>query len=103
MNGTWLRSNKASQYFGVHPATLRRWADNNLVEFKRTVGNQRIYNINSKNNDSSLHISNKASYIYVRVSSQKQKDDLQRQSDFLQAKYPSHTIIKDIGSGLNFK
>jgi putative resolvase len=104
MNGTWVRSHQACLYFGVHSSTLRRWAENNLIEFKRTQGNQRIYNISSQNSSQiPMHQSKKTSYIYVRVSSSKQKDDLERQSSFLQSKFPTHSIIKDIGSGLNFK
>ena len=38
-----------------------------------------------------------------RVSSSKQKNDLQRQIDYLHEKFPNHDIISDIGSGLNFK
>ena len=45
----------------------------------------------------------KTSFIYVRVNSQKQKDDLDRQAHFLQSKYPNHSVIKDIGSGLTYK
>ena len=41
--------------------------------------------------------------IYCRVSSNKQKDDLKRQIEYLQNLYPSHDIISDIGSGINFK
>jgi predicted site-specific integrase-resolvase len=41
--------------------------------------------------------------IYTRVSSSKQKNDLDRQTAFLQNKYPNHIVIKDIGSGLNYK
>jgi len=37
------------------------------------------------------------------VSSRKQKDDLERQCTFLKNKFPNHTLIKDIGSGLNYK
>ena len=40
---------------------------------------------------------------YCRVSSYKQKDDLDRQIKFMQAKYPNAEIVKDIGSGLNYK
>lgn len=40
---------------------------------------------------------------YCRVSSPKQRDDLERQIEFMQSQYPEHLIIKDIGSGLNFK
>jgi predicted site-specific integrase-resolvase len=37
------------------------------------------------------------------VSSSKQREDLDRQEAFLRDKYPTHTVIKDIGSGLNYK
>ena len=43
------------------------------------------------------------SYCYCRVSSRKQIDDLQRQEQYIQSLYPEFEIIKDIGSGLNFK
>ena len=41
--------------------------------------------------------------IYSRVSSRKQTDDLKRQTKYLQEKYPSHKVITDVGSGINFK
>ncbi|WP_246844534.1 IS607 family transposase [Hydrocoleum sp. CS-953] len=40
---------------------------------------------------------------YCRVSSAKQKDDLKRKVEFMEGEYPKAEIIKDIGSGLNFK
>jgi len=48
---------------------------------------------------------NKKGVIYARVSSSHQKEagDLQRQVEDLQESYPEHNVIKDIGSGLNFK
>ena len=39
---------------------------------------------------------------YARVSSPHQKEDLQRQVQYLQQQYPNHFLISDIGSGLNF-
>ena len=102
MNGTWLRTKKACEHFGVVPSTLRRWADSGMVEFKRTAGNQRIYRIDSQTAAVQSQPT-KASFVYVRVSSQKQKDDLQRQAEFMQSQFPGFTVIKDIGSGLNFK
>ena len=45
----------------------------------------------------------KQNYIYCRDSSSKQKDDLDRQCKFMSDRYPNHIIIKDIGSGLNYK
>ena len=41
--------------------------------------------------------------IYARVSSHKQKDDLQRQVQALQEAYPGHKVYQDICSGLNYK
>lgn len=41
--------------------------------------------------------------VYCRVSSKKQEDDLQRQLELARFEYPNHTIISDIGSGINWK
>jgi putative resolvase len=41
--------------------------------------------------------------IYCRVSSAKQKDDLQRQIDQVRETYASHTLFTDICSGLKYK
>ena len=40
---------------------------------------------------------------YCRVSSTHQKNDLQRQKEYLKSKYPDYRIIQDIGSGINWK
>jgi predicted site-specific integrase-resolvase len=40
---------------------------------------------------------------YARVSTQKQKSDLDRQAEYLAIQYPNAEIIKDIGSGINYK
>ena len=39
---------------------------------------------------------------YVRVSTNGQKDDLERQIKYMKKKYPNHKVIEDIGSGINF-
>lgn len=44
-----------------------------------------------------------ASVSYIRVSSQKQKDDLDRQRAYMHSRFPDHEIIADIGSGINWK
>ncbi len=49
------------------------------------------------------HSSAKQSYIYARVSSAKQRDDLERQVQDLQKAYPGYSLIKDVASGVNFK
>ena len=48
-------------------------------------------------------INEKKKICYARVSSEKQKEDLNRQCEYLRQKCPDHELIKDIGSGLNWK
>jgi predicted site-specific integrase-resolvase len=45
----------------------------------------------------------KVDVCYCRVSSSGQKDDLQRQIDYMRRKYPGWEIVSDVGSGLNWK
>ena len=48
----------------------------------------------------------RTNFIYTRVSSKKQMDDLSRQIIYIQSKhtqYTSYTTLSDIGSGINFK
>jgi putative resolvase len=47
--------------------------------------------------------SKKEKICYARVSSDHQKHDLERQVADLRHKCPEHTLIKEIGSGLNYK
>lgn len=104
---SYVPHREAKKFYGVSDTTLRRWASNNSIEFKRTKFNQRIYKIpinpSSQDTKQPKLLCFPKKFIYCRVSSAKQKDDLQRQCEFMQNKYPNHTIIKDIGSGLNYK
>lgn len=84
---------------GLHPNSLRKFADNGTIKSIRTPGGQRLFEV-----DEYLRLNTSAQSIcYCRVSSQKQRDDLQRQIERMQSIYPEAEIIKDIGSGLNFK
>lgn len=93
--------------FEISRSTLVKWADNAIIRVKRLDGGKRIYHIRDIEtklgggiNESSEE---KKKVIYARVSSSKQKEDLERQVQGLQEKYPSHVVYKDIGSGLNFR
>lgn len=103
--GEWVTSKNACKFYGVTANTLRKYANNNSIISKRTQGHQRVYFIPSSNSNasSSTKTENSQNYIYCRVSSQKQQDDLQRQIQFLSDKFPDYQVIKDIGSGLNYK
>lgn len=100
--GRWVSLGEASKIYGVTVHTVRRWCDTGSVETKRTPGNQRMVYISSENRVVTPE-KTKTDYIYVRVSSAKQRDDMERQSAFLQSRFPGFTVVKDIGSGLNYK
>lgn len=94
----YYTSRDAAKTLGLHPNTLRKMADEGIIETIRISG-QRRYNVDG-------YLGERASaniVCYCRVSSYKQKDDLDRQIAFMLEKYPQAEIIKDIGSGLNFK
>ena len=95
----YVPSRKACLELGVHANTLRRWADEGKIRYIRTAGGKRLYDCSSIEENSST----KKNYCYCRVSSSKQKDDLERQVQFMSERFPDYTILKDVGSGLNFK
>ena len=106
----------ASKILGVHQRTLYLWDKKKIIETIRTPGGKRLYNVkkylesldkNTSNVEnvnnpiinSKLH--NKNNYIYARVSSNGQKNDLERQIKVLLDLYPEYNLISDIGSGMN--
>ena len=95
----YVPSREASRILGVHPQTLRTWAREGRINYIRTEGNQRRYDV-----DSYLGQSSPAQTVcYCRVSSKKQSADLDRQVSFMRERYPAAEIVRDVGSGLNFK
>jgi len=93
-------SKKAQEYYKVGYETLRRWSKNGQIQFQKTKGGHRRYFVPSSTIDTT---NAKESIIYSRVSSQKQKNDLQQQINYIKKQYPQHNVISDIGSGINFK
>ena len=95
----FIPSRKAVKYLGVCANTLRKWADEDKIKYIRNPAGQRLYDVSSIEQSSSTC----KSYCYCRVSSHKQKDELERQKEFMRKHYPNYEIISDIGSGINFK
>lgn len=85
--------------YGVHITTLRRWADTGKVDSIRTPGNTRLFKAPTETPGETPR---KSRITYIRVSSPKQKDDLERQRSFMAARFPEHEIVSDIGSGINW-
>ncbi|MBD2636574.1 IS607 family transposase [Limnothrix sp. FACHB-881] len=90
---------KAVEFLGLHPNTLRKYADEGKIETIRNEAGQRLYNVESYGRKATRS----TVVCYCRVSSPKQRDDLARQIQFMRDRYPEAEIIQDIGSGLNFK
>lgn len=101
----YFNTTKTKNLLRVTPATLRTWAQKGKIRTIRTPSNQRLYYKEDvfKLLGKPITFEEKKKYIYCRVSSKKQMDDLERQTDFLRTKYPNHVLVTDVGSGINWK
>ena len=98
-----------SKMIGVSAQTLRNWDNNGkLHPHHTTASGYRYYS--EEQLHQILNIKPKKNRViigYCRVSSQKQKEDLERQIDhvktYLLAKGQPFEIISDIGSGIHYK
>ena len=104
----YVSRQKVLETLNIHYNTLYNMTTSKDIEYI-TLGRKNLYNLNdyiiknkTADNIKTLKIT-KRKICYCRVSSNKQKDDLKRQILYMKKKYPSHEIIKDIGSGLNYK
>jgi predicted site-specific integrase-resolvase len=95
----YVPSRVAAKKLGLHPNTLRKWADAGKINHVKMASGQRRYDIETFLGEASPA----ETICYCRVSSYKQKDDLRRQVAFMSEQFPAARIIKDIGSGINFK
>ena len=98
-----------SKILGVSAQTLRNWDKNGKLHPHHTTASGYRYYSQEQLNEV-LHIKPKNDRItigYCRVSSKKQKDDLERQVEnvrtYLLAQGQPFEIICDIGSGINYK
>ena len=106
---------KAVMLTGLHKNTLRKYADTNQIKTYRSKSDQRMFHkpslekfcgSSSFNSQSKVSSISKQNFIYTRVSSKKQLDDLSRQIKFLQLRKPEYSnfrILQDVASGINFQ
>lgn len=94
---------KAVQLSGLSTNTLRKYADNGIIKAQRIGNGQRLFDVEDLLQRKNPKSKGKPVMCYCRVSSGKQKDDLTRQVVYMRERYTNADIIKDIGSGLNFK
>ncbi len=98
----FVTSAEARKTLNLTSDTLRAYDRDGKIETIRNAGGRRLYNVSKFIKDNNLDCLKK-NIIYCRVSSYDRKEDLERQEKKLKELYPEYEIIKDIGSGINFK
>lgn len=101
----YVNSKRARQLLGVTNVTLCRWDKEGKIRTVRTPSNIRMYNLEDIQGILDFDPSNdtRKKVCYCRVSSKKQCNDLERQVNFFKQNYPNHTVVADVGSGINWK
>jgi len=97
----YVKRKEALKTLGICYKTLYKMADNKSIDTVK-IGELTLYNVNKYLREHNILKKNKLKICYCRVSSRKQKEDLERQIKVMRDKFPTHTIIEDIGSGLNY-
>jgi predicted site-specific integrase-resolvase len=100
-----VKIGEAAKLLGTTPDTLRKWeATGELLPKRKTKGGTRYYDVAELLN---LGDEDAPTICYARVSSQEQKEDLQRQQEMLEtycaAKGWRTEVITDLGSGMNYR
>ena len=90
------------QHVGVSEHQLRWWAKAGKIDFVRTPGGNRLYRLDDRE-DPEGDEAGPPKIAYCRVSSSKQRPDLERQQHFMAQRFPDFKIVSDVGSGINWK
>lgn len=108
----YLPIRDAETFTGIKQQTLRKLYDENILKGYKTQFGYRMFERQSlcefcqTNSNTDKKVVDKTNFLYTRVSSKKQSDDLARQVEFLKTRKPEYNdyrVIQDIGSGINFK
>ena len=109
----WITAREASKDFKIRTNTLITWAkEGKIKSFQAKSGRhfydrkslQDYFNLpNPSNKKENQREFQREKLCYCRVSSRKQLGDLERQKEHFKTSYPSHSIVTDVGSGINWK
>ena len=101
-----VKASEAAKYYDISIPNLRKWAREGSIPVEQTPGGHYNYVIpvRPKFDENEPVNGEWAPYvIYTRVSSRKQEDDLERQVRYMSNLYPDFTVVRDVGSGINYK
>ena len=99
----FVTAKEAKEYFRINGATLRMWRLKGKLNYKQFSSKKIMYDIDSFEDYCAKP---KYNVIYARVSTTKQKEDLNRQIEMVKGYaisngYKIEKIFKDIASGMN--
>lgn len=105
MDKKLVKIGEAAKLLGTSPDTLRKWeATGELLPKRKSQSGTRYYDVAELSN---LGDADAPTVCYARVSSNDQKEDLQRQQDMLEAYCAAKgwrtEVITDLGSGMNYR
>jgi predicted site-specific integrase-resolvase len=113
-NNVFITMREASRFSSVHPHTIRKYADAGKIKcFKTPTGQRRIHKGDLQKFCGSprpvIQIPKnkkpRINFVYARVSSKEQLDNLHRQTQYVierRPEYASYVVICDVASGINF-
>jgi len=103
----FFTTQQARARLGVCAKTLRNWDKAGKIKAVRGPNNIRYYDLSSVEGGLGVIAQRipeeRKDFVYARVSSTKQSAHLEHQIESLSAKYGGYEVVRDIGSGLNWK
>jgi len=105
-----MRITESAKYLGISINTLKAMADAGKIKSYKTTGGHRRFNRDVLDEFMGIepkHNEDKVTMIYARCSTQKQKENLERQKDRLiehaENKDYKYEVIEELSSGINEK
>ena len=98
---TYKTPRESAKILGISIDSLRRQARAGTIDYIRTPGGQRRYDVDGYFAQQTG--SDVTTICYCRVSGKAQADALASQVEYMRSKYPDAEIVQDYGSGINFK
>ena len=104
-HGQFTNGKRASQILGISQSSLRNFAAQGPIRSIRTPGGQRRYDVGGYIDGQcpSGNETIKKRIVYCRVSTRGQQQHLEHQIAYMREHFPDHEVVRDIGSGLNWK
>lgn len=98
----YVTPKQAAKALGVNVSSLRRWENEGKITAIKTPGGQRRYSLEEIEKAAGTPRP-VVTVLYARVSTNSQRDDLERQLEFLRSRFPEAESVSEVGSGLNFR